>query len=97
MLADRSGDLAGDRLDKGKIRFAGLRLRGAYANEQRLRRIDRVPDRRGKVQASVAMALQQLGKVTLMDRRFSPLQGVDFRCVVVHGDYVVSDFREASR
>src|SRR5580698_11604996 len=94
---DGRRDFISHCLDIGQVRFARLRLRRADGNEHRVRLPNGVRYARRKTQSDALVSGQQLRQALFMDRSFPALERGYFGAIVVHRNYLVSDFRETSR
>ena len=75
VAGERAGDLAGDGFDVGEIGVAGFGLRGADGDEDGVAVAGGLGEVGGEADLGVAVALEQLGEMVLMDEGVAGLRG----------------------
>ena len=95
VAGERAGDLAGDGLDVGKIGIATLRLGGTDGDEDRVALARGLGEVGGETDARVAIALEHLGKMLLVDQGVPGFERRDFALVIIDADDVVTNLSEA--
>jgi hypothetical protein len=95
--ADAARNLRCDCIHVRQVGIAGVRLRRAHRNEDRLSVPRGLSQIRGELQPLVAMTCQQLGQKVLMDRHAAFAQQGHFLFIVVHTDNRMPDLRKTHR
>ena len=93
---NRTGNLAGHRVDIGQIGVAGLALRRAHGDEDDLRRLRGVAKVGGELNlATGTMPSEQLGEELLMNRHQALVEFVYLVFIVVDAQDPMADFSKA--
>ncbi len=90
-------NLAGNRLNIGKIRVASLRLRRPHGDEDRLAAAGSLVQVGGEANPVVVVSLQQLGQMFLVDQHIAGLERRHLALIVVHAHYLVANLGKADR
>jgi hypothetical protein len=91
VAGQRAGNLAGHRFHVGEIGIARLGLRRAHRDKDRLAVAGGLVKVRREADLGVAVSLQQLRQVLLVDQGVARFQGCHLVLVVVDADNVMAD------
>ena len=95
VAGEGAGNLAGDRFDVGEVCIAGLGLGGADGDEDGIALAGGLGEVGGETDAGVAVTLEELREVVLVDEGVAGLEGCDLVFVVIDADDGVTDLGEA--
>ena len=95
VAGEGAGDLAGDGFDVGEVGVAGLGLGRADGDEDGVAGAGGLGEVGGETDAGVAVTLEQLREVVLVDEGVAGLEGGDLALVVIDADHAVADLGEA--
>ena len=94
---DGAGDLAGHCLHIGQVSIAGLRLGRSNRDKDGLAGARGFTEVGHKTHPGIAISLQQLGQVLLVDERVAGLERGYLALVVVHADHRMTHLRKTYR